>query len=146
MIATVAQAVGYAHRRGVLHRDLKPANILLDAEGRPHVADFGLAKRSDDDSEPTQAGVLLGTPGSMFAEQARTDSGRGGNPERSPGDGATTVSDVYGLGTILYALLTGRPPFSGTIVFDTIEQVRHAARVVRARSTRTSTGTWRRSA
>jgi WD40 repeat protein/tRNA A-37 threonylcarbamoyl transferase component Bud32 len=115
VVATVASAIHHAHQRGVLHRDLKPSNILIDTEGRPHVTDFGLAKRVEGDSELTLSGAILGTPSYMAPEQTS---------ERK--QAVTTATDVYGLGALLYALLTGRPPFRGDSVVETLEQVRNA--------------------
>jgi serine/threonine-protein kinase len=101
ILATVARAIHFAHMRGVLHRDLKPSNILLDANGEPHVTDFGLAKQLTADGETvTKTGMMLGTPAYMAPEQAAGIRGQVG-PQ----------SDVYSLGVILYHMLTGRPPF-----------------------------------
>jgi WD40 repeat protein len=116
LVATVARAVAYAHQRGVLHRDLKPSNILLDDRGEPLVADFGLARRLETDSELTRTGAVLGTPAFMAPEQATGQKGA-----------VTTATDVHGLGAILYTLLAGRPPFHGESPLETLDHVREHA-------------------
>jgi tetratricopeptide (TPR) repeat protein/predicted Ser/Thr protein kinase len=113
LVAAIAEAIHHAHQRGILHRDLKPANILIDERGQPHVTDFGLAKRIDGDAELTQSNALVGTPAYMAPEQ--TTRGLGA---------VSTATDVYGLGTILYALLAGRAPFTGTTLVETLDMVR----------------------
>jgi serine/threonine-protein kinase len=112
MVATVARAVHHAHQRGVLHRDLKPSNILLDNEGRPYVTDFGLARRVAMDGSLTQSGALVGTPNYMAPEQT---SGRKA--------AVTTLTDVHGLGAVLYTLLAGRSPFQGDSLLETLAQI-----------------------
>ncbi len=110
---TIANAIQYVHEHGVIHRDLKPANILLAADGTPKITDFGLAKRLDDGGDQTRTGTVKGTPNYMAPEQAL-----GRTSEIGP------ATDVYSLGVIMYELLTGRVPFSGETVLETLEQVR----------------------
>jgi serine/threonine protein kinase/tetratricopeptide (TPR) repeat protein len=100
LMVKLARAVHHAHERGILHRDLKPSNVLLDERGEPFVGDFGLAKRLGLNLELTESGQLLGTLNYMAPEQATSHA-----------KDVTTRADIWGLGTILYALLTGRPPF-----------------------------------
>jgi tRNA A-37 threonylcarbamoyl transferase component Bud32/tetratricopeptide (TPR) repeat protein len=111
-VRVIAEAIHHAHQHGILHRDLKPANVLIDAQDEPHVTDFGLAKRLDDARDLTATGHVLGTPGFMPPEQA--DPSRGG---------VTVASDVYGLGAILYYVLTGEAPFRGAGMDDTIRKL-----------------------
>jgi serine/threonine protein kinase len=112
LVQQIAEAVQYAHEHGVIHRDLKPANILLDRAGQPRITDFGLAKIIHHDSGLTASGQVMGTPGYMPPEQA---SGQANQVQE--------VADVYSIGAILYALLTGRPPFQADTVIDTLMQV-----------------------
>jgi serine/threonine protein kinase/Tfp pilus assembly protein PilF len=110
LIAKVARTVHYAHEHGILHRDIKPGNILLDANGEPHLTDFGLARLVESESTVTRTLEVLGTPSYMAPEQAV------GN---NVAVGSTT--DVYGLGAVLYQLLTGQPPFAGGTTYETIK-------------------------
>jgi WD40 repeat protein len=115
-VQRVAEAVGFAHARGVLHRDLKPSNVLLDQDDQPRVSDFGLAKRTGESVELTGTGQVLGTPAYMSPEQAE------GGRDRPVDE----RSDVYSLGAILYHLLGGRPPFTGDTVTAILRQVSEA--------------------
>ncbi|HEX4696865.1 MAG TPA: protein kinase, partial [Candidatus Udaeobacter sp.] len=110
LIAKVARTVHYAHEHGILHRDIKPGNILLDAKGEPHLTDFGLARLVESESTVTRTMEVLGTPSYMAPEQAV-----GNNAAIS------SVTDVYGLGAVLYQLLTGQPPFAGGTTYETIK-------------------------
>ncbi|TWU40690.1 serine/threonine-protein kinase [Novipirellula artificiosorum] len=113
-VRDVARAIHHAHQNGVLHRDLKPANVMIDEHDRIHVTDFGLAKRMDSDSSVTGTGAAVGTPHYMAPEQAGGFS-----------DQATRHSDVYALGAILFACITGRPPIMADTVVQTLLQVVH---------------------
>jgi serine/threonine protein kinase/Tfp pilus assembly protein PilF len=110
LIANVARTVHYAHENGILHRDIKPGNILLDQKGEPHLTDFGLARLVESESTVTRTMEVLGTPSYMAPEQAV-----GNNAAIS------SVTDVYGLGAVLYQLLTGQPPFAGGTTYETIK-------------------------
>jgi serine/threonine protein kinase len=109
LIAKVARTVHYAHEHGILHRDIKPGNILLDAKGEPHLTDFGLARLVESESTVTRTLEVLGTPSYMAPEQAVA----GNTP-------VTKATDVYGLGAVIYQLLTGHPPFAGGTTYETI--------------------------
>lgn len=115
MMVKLADAVHCAHQCGILHRDLKPANVLVDSRGEPHVTDFGLAKQigtSAPDAEMTVSGTILGTPGYMSPEQADGRATR-----------VTVATDVYGLGTVLYTILTGCPPFESESSVELLRMV-----------------------
>eukprot|EP00913_Durusdinium_trenchii_P023410 g21988.t1 len=112
IIRSIANGIDYAHERGIVHRDLKPANILLERNGEPQITDFGLAKNLSGDSGMTMTGQVMGTPGFMPPEQAR-----GAVAEIGP------QSDVYSLGAILYAALSGRAPFQAATPLDVLKQV-----------------------
>src|SRR5437762_1865978 len=110
LIAKVARTVHYAHEHGILHRDIKPGNILLDTNGEPHLTDFGLARLVEPESTVTRTLEVLGTPSYMAPEQATGNNAA-----------VSSVTDVYGLGAVLYQLLTGQPPFAGGATYETIK-------------------------
>src|SRR5205807_6213077 len=110
LIAKVARTVHYAHEHGILHRDIKPGNILLDAKGEPHLTDFGLARLVEAESTVTGTLEVLGTPSYMAPEQATGETTK-----------VSKATDVYGLGAVLYQLLTRQPPFAGGTTYDTIK-------------------------
>src|SRR5580765_4971324 len=110
LIAKVARTVHYAHEHGILHRDIKPGNILLDAKGEPHLTDFGLARLVESESSVTHTLDILGTPSYMAPEQAAGNN-----------TAVSNATDVYGLGAVLYQLLTGQPPFAGGATYETIK-------------------------
>lgn len=125
LLVPIVDAIGAAHRAGVLHRDLKPSNILIATDGTPFVTDFGLAKRvnveeeswtslgaNSDMTKLTQSGAILGTPAWMSPEQAAGQT-----------DSIDVATDVYSLGAVLFAMLTGRPPFQAASPLDTVLMV-----------------------
>jgi TolB-like protein/Tfp pilus assembly protein PilF len=109
LITKLARTVDYAHKHGVLHRDIKPGNILLDQQGEPHLTDFGLARLMESESTVTRTREAMGTPSYMAPEQAAGDNAQ-----------LTAATDVYGLGAVLYQLLTGHPPFVGETTYETM--------------------------
>jgi serine/threonine protein kinase/tetratricopeptide (TPR) repeat protein len=109
LIAKVARTVHYAHEHGILHRDIKPGNILLDSDGEPHLTDFGLARLVEHGSTVTGSLEVMGTPSYMAPEQAIGNNA-----------GLSRATDVYGLGAVLYELLTSHPPFAGGTTYETI--------------------------
>jgi serine/threonine protein kinase/Flp pilus assembly protein TadD len=109
LIVKLARTVQYAHEHNILHRDIKPGNILLDAKGEPHLTDFGLARLVEAESTVTRTREVLGTPSYMAPEQAAGETTKLGK-----------ATDVYGLGAVLYQLLTGHPPFAGGTSYETI--------------------------
>jgi serine/threonine protein kinase len=113
LIAKVARTVHYAHEHGILHRDIKPGNILVDKNGEPHLTDFGLARLLDAQSSVTGTIDVLGTPSYMAPEQAAGETTK-----------LSKATDVYGLGAVLYQLLTGQPPFAGGTTYETIRLLR----------------------
>src|SRR5262245_42665990 len=113
LIAKLARTVHYAHEHSILHRDIKPGNILLDSKGEPHLTDFGLARLVESESTVTRTLEVLGTPSYMAPEQAAGEHTK-----------ISKATDVYGLGAVLYELLTGHPPFAGGTTYETIRLLR----------------------
>src|ERR1051326_1480759 len=111
-VRTIAEAIHFAHQRGILHRDLKPSNVLLDRHDQVRVTDFGLAKVMAGDSQLTMSGTIMGSPSYMSPEQAQGKV-----------HAVTTRSDVYALGAMLYELVCGRPPFKADSTMETLRQV-----------------------
>src|SRR5438093_6172201 len=113
LIAKLARTVHYAHEHGILHRDVKPGNILLDRNGEPHLTDLCLDRLVEAESTITGTLEVLGTPSYMAPEQAVGETRK-----------LTSATDVYGLGAVLYQLLTGQPPFAGGTTYETIRLLR----------------------
>jgi serine/threonine protein kinase/tetratricopeptide (TPR) repeat protein len=109
MIAKLARTVHYAHEHGIVHRDIKPGNILLDRKGEPHLTDFGVARLLETEDDATRTIEVLGTPSYMAPEQAQANNRQ-----------LSSATDVYGLGAVMYHLLTSQPPFSGGTTYETV--------------------------
>lgn len=114
IVRDIALAMEHAHVQGVVHRDLKPGNVMLDSNQTVRIVDFGLAKKLDSESQMTMTGQVMGTPSFMAPEQAAGDS-----------KNVTALADVYAIGAILFYLLTGKPPFVGSTVYETLDQVQN---------------------
>src|SRR5262249_27131431 len=108
MIETLSRAMYYAHERGIIHRDLKPGNVLLTKGGAPKISDFGLAKQLESDSSKTRTGTIMGTPSYMAPEQGRGEKQ------------VNHLADVYALGSMLYEMICGRPPFMAPTALQTL--------------------------
>jgi len=121
LIAKVARTVHYAHEHGILHRDIKPGNILLDHDGEPHLTDFGLARLVQAESTITGTLDVLGTPSYMAPEQACPQYYNVAGVAAGNNRQLTSATDVYGLGAVLYQLLTGQPPFAGGTTYETVK-------------------------
>jgi serine/threonine protein kinase/TolB-like protein/Tfp pilus assembly protein PilF len=109
LIAKLARTVHYAHEHGIVHRDIKPGNILLDAKGEPHLTDFGVARLLETENDATRTIEVLGTPSYMAPEQAQANNGQ-----------ISSATDVYGLGAVMYQLLTRQLPFAGHTSYETV--------------------------
>ncbi len=113
MMLQLSRGMAYAHSKQIIHRDLKPANVLITKDGVGKIADFGLAKKMDADDGKTRAGSIMGTPSYMPPEQAGGET-----------DVIGPLADIYSLGAMFYEFLTGRPPFRGATLLETLEHVR----------------------
>ena len=112
LVHVLADALDYAHQHGIIHRDLKPSNILFDHDGSPVIGDFGLARITGSDGTVTVASTMMGSPNYLAPEVAAADA-----------RAATTASDLYGLGAILYELLAGRPPYVAETALEVIKRI-----------------------
>jgi len=117
-VRTMSRTIAYSHEQNIVHRDLKPSNVLIDQWGQPCITDFGVARPISENDEEENSGYITGTPNYMAPEQSRSSDPR-----------IVPASDIYSLGAVLYALLTGRPPFKSATIVDTLLKVRNQAPV-----------------